>query len=86
MHEVDVLGQRLAQRARHRVDAAVGDEPPTDLLLDHLAQLAQARLELLAGEPLAERVVGDLAPLAAPDPSSRADRSSRSSCRSVRYR
>ena len=48
VHEVDVLGQRLAQRARHRLDAAVGDQPAADLLLDQLAELLQARLELLA--------------------------------------
>ena len=42
VHEVDVLGQRLAQRARHRLDPAIGDEPAPDLRLDHVAQLAQA--------------------------------------------
>ena len=51
MHEVDVLGQRLAQRARHRLDPPVGDEPAPDLRLDHVAELAQAALVLLAGEP-----------------------------------
>ena len=42
VHEVDVLGQRLAQRARHRLDAAVGDEPAADLRLDQLPQLLAA--------------------------------------------
>ena len=72
VHEVDVLGQRLAQRARHRLDATVGDEPAPDLRLDQLAQLAQPRVELLAGEPLVELAVADVAPLAAASPISRA--------------
>src|SRR6185295_18443298 len=55
VHEVDVFGERLAQRARHRVDAPVGHEPTTNLLLDQLPELAQAHLELLAREALAER-------------------------------
>ena len=42
VHEVDVLGQRLAQRARHRLDAAVGHEPAADLRLDQLPQLLEA--------------------------------------------
>ena len=68
VHELDVLGQRLAQRARHRLDAAVGDEPATDLLLDQLAQLLEPRLELLVGEAVGELALLDLAPLAAPGP------------------
>src|SRR6185436_12960370 len=64
VHEVDVFGQWLAQRARHRVDAAVRDQAATDLLLHHAAQVAETRLELLAREPLPQRVVGNLSALA----------------------
>ena len=60
VHEVDVLGQRLAQRARHRLDAPVGHQPTTDLGLDQLPELLQAGLELLALEPVGQRVVGRL--------------------------
>jgi hypothetical protein len=38
VHEVDVLGQRLAQRAGHGLDAAVGHQAAADLGLDLLAQ------------------------------------------------
>ena len=64
VHELDVLGERLAQRARHRLHAAVGDEPATDLLLDHLLELAQARLELLGCEAIGEIALLELARLA----------------------
>ena len=37
VHEVDVLGQRLAQRLGHGLDATVGHQPSTDLGLDLLA-------------------------------------------------
>ena len=60
MHEVDVFGQRLAQRARHRLDAAVGDEPAPDLGLDHLLQDLEPALEVFAREPFVERAVADL--------------------------
>ncbi len=54
MHEVDVLGQRLAQRAGHRVDAAVLHEPAANLGLHEITQLAQPRLELLALQAVGE--------------------------------
>ena len=60
VHEVDVFGQRLAQRARHRLDPAVGDEPAADLGLDHLLQDLQPALEVFPGEPLVERALADL--------------------------
>ena len=69
VHEVDVLGQRLAQRPRHRLDAAVGDEPAADLRLDQVAQLAEPGLVLLALEPLVElALAGSLALLLARAP------------------
>jgi hypothetical protein len=37
MHEVDVLRQRLAQGARHRLHPAIGHEPAPDLGLDLLS-------------------------------------------------
>ena len=55
VHEVDVLGQRLAQRARHRLHATVGDERPADLALDLLLQLVDAGLVLVLLETLLER-------------------------------
>ena len=64
VHEVDVLGKRLAQRACHGFGAAVGDEPSADLGLDQLLQLPQAGLELLLGQALGQVAVADLAPLA----------------------
>ena len=54
MHEVDIFGQRLAERLGHRFDTTVGDEPPTDLRLDLLLQLVGARLVLVTGETLLE--------------------------------
>ena len=60
VHEVDVLGQRLAQRARHRLDAPVGNQAPPDLRLDHLLQDLQPAFEVFAREPLVERAVADL--------------------------
>ncbi len=48
MHEVDVFRQRLAQRARHRLDPPIGDEPLADLGLDHLLQDLQPALEVFA--------------------------------------
>ena len=84
VHEVDVFGQRLAQRARHRLDAAVGDEPAADLGLDHLLQDLEPAFELFAREPLVERAVADLLVLLRPAPSSWPTRPSASSCRSVR--
>jgi len=36
VHEVDVLGERLSQRARHRLGAAVGDEPAPNGTALHL--------------------------------------------------
>ncbi len=55
MHEVDVLGERLAQGLGHRFDTTVGHQPATDLGLDLLAQLVDAGLVLVALEPLLER-------------------------------
>ena len=49
VHEVDVLGEGLSQRARHGFGTAVGDEPAADLGLDQLLQVPQAGLELLLG-------------------------------------
>ena len=66
VHEVDVFGQRLAQRARHRLDAAVGDEPAADLLLDQLPQLLEPGLELLAREPVGELALARPRPARAP--------------------
>ena len=62
MHELDVLGQRLAQRLGHRFRAAVGDEATPDLGFDLGFQLIDAVLVLLALEPLLERgeLVADL--------------------------
>ena len=37
MHEVDVLGQRLAQGLRHRLDAAVSHKAAPDLGFDSRA-------------------------------------------------
>jgi hypothetical protein len=55
VHEVDVLGQRLAQRAGHRLDAPVGHQPAPDLGLDLLAELVDARVVLVHLQPLLER-------------------------------
>ena len=84
VHEVDVFGQRLAQRARHRLDAAVGDEPAADLGLDHLLQDLQPALEVFAREPLVERAVADLPSSCCACSIILATRPSASSCRSVR--
>ena len=54
VHEVDVLGQRLAQRAGHGLHTPVGHEAPADLGLDLLLQLLDAGLELVALEALLE--------------------------------
>ncbi len=63
VHELDVLGQRLAQRARHCLDAAIGDEQTTDLVLDQLTELLEPRLELLARETIGQLALVDLAAL-----------------------
>ncbi len=86
VHEVDVFGQRLAQRARHRLDAAVGDEPAADLRLDQLLQHLEPASNSSLREPLVERRPRRSRPRSRACPISRAARSSRSSCRSVRYR
>ena len=54
VHEVDVFGQRFAQRAGKRLDAAVGHEPAADLGLDLPAQLVDPRLVLVFEQPLLE--------------------------------
>ena len=59
VHEVDVLGQRLAQRLGHGLDAAVGHQPAADLGLDLLLELLDAALVLVVLEPLLE--LGELA-------------------------
>ena len=84
VHEVDVFGQRLAQRARHRLDATVGDEPAADLGLDQLLEDLEPAFEVLAREALVERALADLLVLLRPAPSSCSTRPSASSCRSVR--
>ena len=50
VHEVDVLGQRLADRAGQRLGTPVGYETAADLVLDLLAQPVEARLHLVAGQ------------------------------------
>jgi hypothetical protein len=85
VHEVDVLGQRLAQRLGHRLDAAVGHEPAADLGLDLLLQLLDAVLVLVALEPLLERVSSS-GGLLAGCLHQRSSIPSRSRFRSVRYR
>ncbi len=55
VHEVDVLGQRLAQRPGQRLAPPVGHQPPPDLVLDLLAQLVDPGLVLVAQQPLLER-------------------------------
>ena len=83
VHEVDVFRQRLAQRARHRLDAAVGNETPADLRLDHLLQHPQATLEVFARESLVVGALTDVARVLRPL-HQLADEPSASSCRSVR--
>ena len=48
VHEVDVLGERLAQGPGERLDASVGHQAPADLRLDLLAELLDPRLVLVA--------------------------------------
>ncbi len=57
MHEVDVLGQWLAQRARHRLDAPVGHQSPADLRLDLALQRVDAMLVLVGLQPRIEAVL-----------------------------
>jgi hypothetical protein len=85
VHEVDVLGQRLAQRAGHGVDAAVGHEAAADLRLDLLLDVGGADLGLVALEALLE---GVSSPPACSRAASimRSTTPSRSRFRSVRYR
>jgi uncharacterized protein with von Willebrand factor type A (vWA) domain len=54
VHELDIFGERLAERLRHRLDAAVGDEPTADLGFDLLFELLDAVLELVLLEALLE--------------------------------
>src|SRR5262245_48773548 len=54
VHEVDVLGQRLAQGARHGLVPAVRHQAPADLRFDELLELPQPGLELLLGKTLGE--------------------------------
>ncbi len=64
VHELDVLGQRLAQRLGHRLGAAIGDQPAADLGLDLGLELLDAVLVLLFLEALLERreLAADLLP------------------------
>ena len=52
VHEVDLLGQGLAQRPGQRLGAAIGHEPAADLVLEFPAQPVEAGLELVAGQAL----------------------------------
>ena len=54
VHELDLLGQGLAQRLGHGLGAAVGDEAAADLRLHLLAQAVDAGLVLVAHQPLLE--------------------------------
>ena len=58
VHEVDIFGQRLAERLSHRFDTTVGDEPTPDLGLDLLLELVDAALVFVALEALLE--VGEI--------------------------
>ena len=58
VHEVHVLGQRLAQRLGHGLHAPVGHQAPADLGLDLLLELLDARLVLVALEALLQRGEG----------------------------
>ena len=85
VHEVDVLGQRLAQRLGHGLDAAVGHQATADLRLDLLLELIDAVLVLVVLEAVLERrerLGGGLAGLR----TRRSSTASRSRFRSVRYR
>ena len=62
VHEVHVLGERLAQRAGHGLHAAVGHQPPPDLGLDLLAELVDAGLVLVPLQPLLQQGFGSLLP------------------------
>ena len=86
VHELDVLGQRLAQRLGHRLGTPVGDQPATDLRLDLALEAIDAALVLLAFEALLERgqLATDLPPRVASI--SFSSNPSRSRLRSVRYR
>ena len=52
VHDVDVLGQRLAHRAGQRLGTVVLDQPAADLGLDGPAELLDARLELVRRQAL----------------------------------
>jgi hypothetical protein len=85
VHEVDVFGQRLAQRLGHRLHAAVGHQATTDLGLDLLLELLDAVLVLVSLEALLERVSPRrVARLLAACSIIRSSRPSRSRFRSVR--
>ena len=58
VHEVDVLGQRLAQRLGHRLDTTVRDQTTTDLGLDLLLEVLDPVLVLVALQTLLERGEG----------------------------
>ena len=69
VHEVDLLGQRLAQRPGQGLGAPVGDQPAADLVLELASQAVEAGLELVAGQALLERCqLAPRAPRRAPSP------------------
>ncbi len=55
MHELDVFGQRLAQRLGHGLGTPIGDEPATDLGLDLFLELLDPFVVLVVLEALLER-------------------------------
>ena len=52
VHDVDVLGQRLAHRPGQGLGTAVLHQAPADLGLDRAAELLDPRLELVGGQAL----------------------------------
>ena len=54
-------GNGLRKRARHRLDAAIGNQSPADLGFDHLAEHFEAAVEVFACETLVECAFADLA-------------------------
>ena len=87
VHDVDVLGQRLAHRAGQRLGAAVLDQAAADLGLDGAAELLDARLELVRRQPLLQLGQRRRRPRPAwAWPIRRSSTPSRSRFRSVRYR
>ena len=86
VHEVDVFGQRLAQRLGHGLDAAVGHQAAADLGLDLLLEPLDAALVLVALEALLERRSARRSTCSRVASISFSSMPSRSRFRSVRYR